>query len=161
MVGEIVVHTGGGGITVVLGEEGMESIVGEASPVDEGLAVKKEDGISEELLGFIESGIVEPMAGSGEPDEVVRSVVELVAIEMVALLSLAGNAPSCGADEPMDLTFFAGNSNMDMFTAAFVESIIRTELVGQFVAGCRFDVSPFVGIIGSTVNHGRWNAPFS
>ena len=160
-MGTLPLHTGGGVFTVVLGEEGTESFVGEARPVDEGLTVKEEDGITEKLLGFVESGIVETMAGLGEPDEIVRSVIELVTVEMVALLSFAGNAPSCGADEPMDLTFFAGNSNMDMFTAAFVESIIRTELVGQFVAGCRFDVSPFVGIIGSTVNHGRWNAPFS
>ena len=50
---------------MVLGEEGMESFIREASPVDEGLAVKEEDCITEKLLGFIESGIIDAMAGLG------------------------------------------------------------------------------------------------
>ena len=64
-MGTLPFHTGGGVNTVVLGEEGMESFIREASPVDEGLAVKEEDCITEKLLGFIESGIIDAMAGLG------------------------------------------------------------------------------------------------
>lgn len=160
VMGHFVFHAVAGIDAGVLGEHGGEGDFGHAGKADEVPTGEDGDVRDERLEGF-ESVIVMMMSRDGEPDEVIRAVVKDVTVEVVALLSLAGNAPSCGADEPMDLAFFAGNSNMDMFTTAFVEPRSRAELVCQFIAGCRFDVSPFIGIIGSTVNHGRRDAPFS
>ena len=106
------------------------------------------------------NGVEQPMFLAVKPDEVIWSVVELVTVEMMTLLSFARNAPSCGTDEPMDFPFFAGNSNMDMFTAAFVEPSSRAELVSQFIAGGSDDVTALIGIVSGTVNHGRRDAPF-
>ena len=161
-MGHLVVHAGGGIFTVVLGEHGLEVRFRHAGEADEVLTGEDENTeIAEFSLECFQSGIVVSMAGSGEPDEVVRSVIELVTVEMVTFLSFARNTPSCGADEPMDLPFFACDGRVDVLTAAVVESIIRAELVGEFIAGGCLDMSTLVGIVGCTFNHRRWDAPFN
>ena len=147
---------------MVLGEHGLEVGFRHAGKANEVLAGEDEDTlVTEERFECIESGIVVPMAGSGEPDEVVRSVIKLITVEMMTFLSFVRNTPSCGTDEPMDLAFLACDSRVDVLTAAFVEQMTWSDFVGQFITGGRLDMSTFVGIIGCTFNHGRWDAPFS
>ena len=90
-----------GGVTVVLGKHGGEGDFGHAGKADEVPTGEDRDVRDERLEGF-ESAIVMMMPRDGEPDEIVRSVVKDVTVEVVTLLSVFGFAMEGGADQTAD-----------------------------------------------------------
>ena len=120
VMGHFVLHdlVGRTGINGVVGEHGLEVGFGHAGPADEVLAGI--DGeVCEEFFDGFEPVVIMTMSRFGEPDEVVRSVVELVTIKMMALLSFSRDTPSCGTDEPVCLSFFPSDSEMQVFATTF------------------------------------------
>ena len=90
MVGHFVLHdfVGGARVAVEGGEHGAEGGFGHAGKADKVLTGIDGDILDERLECFA-SSVVMVMTRLGEPDEVIRSVVELIAIEMMAYLSFA------------------------------------------------------------------------
>ena len=101
VMGHFVLHLVVGIDAGVLGEHGGEGDFGHAGKADEVPTGEDRDVRDERLKGF-ESAIVMMMSRDGEPDEVVRSVVKDVTVEMVTLLSVFGFAMEGGADQTAD-----------------------------------------------------------
>ena len=100
-MGHLVFHAVVGIDAGVLGEHGGEGDFGHAGKADEVPTGEDGDVRDERLEGF-ESVIVMMMPRDGEPDEVVRSVVKDVTVEVVTLLSVFGFAMEGGADQTAD-----------------------------------------------------------
>ncbi len=89
MVGTLPLHLGEGIAFGVLCEHHLEVGFGHASPADEILAFEDADTLAEAFFERLKPILVMTMPGPGKPYEVHRSVVKLVAIEMMTLLSFS------------------------------------------------------------------------
>ena len=98
------------------------------------------------------------MFGSVEPDEVIRAVVKLVAVQMMTDLVGFGNTPERRTNELMNVSLFADfNMRIGAPMRAGMRSIRRTELCCQNLALCITDIAVRVGVISLAVNELRRN----
>ena len=82
-----------------------------------------------------------------KPDEIVGTVVELVAVKMMADLSGFGQAPEGGTNEFVDKKVFFGNKHLRINTTFFVMSRKGTKSWRQFVSFGVENVAVGVGVI--------------
>ena len=98
--------------------------------------------------GFVEA----TMLVGVKKNEVGGAVVELVSVQMMAVLPGFSHAPKSGANQDVNTAFFAADSHMRMATATFVISGCRTKLGFDDVPLSVSDVAVRIGIVGLSAN---------